>query len=110
MTRKVPNIEQMSQIECGLCCCLSILHFYKIKETLLDLRRDIEKGRDGYSIGDLKQLLNKRNFDTDSYQVKDVNKISELPLPLIAFWDNQHYVVIYKVKKNKVYIKRIRSI
>ncbi|HEV5236111.1 TPA: hypothetical protein VY506_002011, partial [Streptococcus pneumoniae] len=54
--------------------------------------------------------LNKRNFDTDSYQVKDVNKISELPLPLIAFWDNQHYVVIYKVKKNKVYIKRIRSI
>ncbi|CJU76691.1 lantibiotic export protein [Streptococcus pneumoniae] len=104
MTRKVPNIEQMSQIECGLCCCLSILHFYKSKETLLDLRRDIEKGRDGYSIGDLKQLLNKRNFDTGSYQVKDVNKISELPLPLIAFWDNQHYVVIYKVKKNKVYI------
>lgn len=104
MTRKVPNIEQMSQIECGFCCYLSILHFYKSKETLLDLRRDIEKGRDGYSIGDLKQLLNKRNFDTGSYQVKDVNKISELPLPLIAFWDNQHYVVIYKVKKNKVYI------
>jgi len=104
MTRKVPNIEQMSQVECGLCCCLSILHFYKSKETLLDLRRDIEKGRDGYSIADLKQLLNKRNFDTGSYKVKDVNKIGELPLPLIAFWDNQHYVVIYKIKKNKFYI------
>lgn len=104
MKKRVPVVEQLSQIECGLCCCLSILQYYKSKETLLDLRNEIEKGRDGYHIGDLKYLFENRVFFAESYKMKDARKLNELPLPLIAFWDNQHFIVIYKIKNENIYI------
>lgn len=104
MRKKVPYIEQMNQTECGLCCCLSILQYYGSKESLLDLRRTMECGRDGYSLKKLSGLMESRGMNTASYGVKRIEALQKLPLPFLAFWDKEHYVVVYKLTKRAVYI------
>lgn len=102
--KKVPYIEQMNQTECGLCCCLSILQYYGSRETLLDLRNTVECGRDGYSLRKLGMLMESRGMETVSYKVKKADALKKLSLPCVAFWDQEHYVVIYKVTEKSVYI------
>lgn len=104
MRKKVPYVEQMNQTECGLCCCLSILQHYGSKESLLDLRRTMECGRDGYSLKKLSSLMESRGMVTASYGVKRIEALQKLPLPFLAFWDKEHYVVVYKLTKKAVYI------
>ena len=104
MKRKVPFIEQMSQTECGLCCCLAILQYYGSKEQLLDLRRIAECGRDGYSFKKLSYILGIHGMETKSYRLKSMNAIHSLPLPCIAYWENKHFVVIYKVTDKSISI------
>lgn len=102
--KKVPYIEQMTEIECGLCSCLSVMHYYKNKETIYELRRECERGRDGYSFKNLRDFFEKRDFEVNSFRVNDLNKIGKNNLPCIAFWDSDHFVVLYKIKRNNVYI------
>ena len=104
MKRKVPFIEQMNQTECGLCCCLSILQYYGSKENLLDLRRLVECGRDGYSFQKLGYILEYHGIEAKSYRIKNLEAIGNIPFPCIAFWDNEHFVCIYKVTKNSIHI------
>lgn len=102
--KKVPYIEQMNQTECGLCCCLSILRYYGSKESLLDLRKTIECGRDGYSFGKIKKIFESRGIIANSYRVKKLEVLQKIRLPCIVFWSNDHFVVLYKITKKHMYI------
>lgn len=102
--KKVPYFEQMTQTECGLCSVLSLMHYYKNTETIFELRREMECGRDGYSFANLREIMEARGFEVKSYKVNDLRKIKNSLLPCIAFWNNDHFVVIYKISKRYVYI------
>ncbi|OPZ22379.1 MAG: Lactococcin-G-processing and transport ATP-binding protein LagD [Firmicutes bacterium ADurb.BinA205] len=107
MNRKlsVPMIKQVAQTECGLCCCLMILRYYKSKESVKSLQDDVDIGRDGLSFKRMKEILKSRGMDTAAYMVEDVTALEKFNGPFVAFWDNMHYVVVEKVKKGKYYIK-----
>ena len=102
--KKVHYIEQMNQTECGLCCCLSILRYYGSKESLLDLRKTVECGRDGYSLGKIKKIFESRGITANSYRVKKIEALQKIKLPCIAFWSNDHFVVLHKITKKYMYI------
>ena len=101
-SRKVPFIGQLTQTECGLNCVAMILRYYGSNETLSDLRKYILAGRDGLRILDLNNLLKKMNFDTKVYKTT-TDGISQLKLPAILYWNNNHYVVLERIIK-KYYI------
>lgn len=102
--KRVPYIEQMNQTECGLCCTLAILQYFGSKEKLIDLRRDIECGRDGYSLANLRSLFESRGVAVKTYSAKSIRALKGVVLPCIAFWDKKHFIVVEKVTENKVHI------
>lgn len=102
--KRVPYIEQMNQTECGLCCTLAILQYFGSKEKLIDLRNDIECGRDGYSLANLRILFESRKVAVKTYSAKSIAALKGVVPPCIAFWDNKHFVVVEKLTDSTVYI------
>lgn len=94
----VPYIVANQQTECGLNCVCMLLHYYGKKVSMIKLRKELEVGRDGSSLEEIKNLLNKKNFDTHAYKAT-IDTIPNLPMPAIIFWENSHFVVLEKIKK-----------
>ncbi|WP_165873633.1 peptidase domain-containing ABC transporter [Baia soyae] len=96
-------IMQMNQTECGLCCCAMILRFYKSNESLFELREMVEVGRDGLNFNQLKEIFEGKGFDTRVFK-GSLEGIRSVPLPVIAFWNQGHFVVIEKVSDLYVHV------
>jgi ABC-type bacteriocin/lantibiotic exporter with double-glycine peptidase domain len=103
MRRRIPQILQLTQTECGLCCVLMLLHFHGIKESLFSLRRQIEIGRDGVSLNQLRQIFHSRGFETKLFRT-NIPGMRGLEAPFIAYWESYHFVVVEKVGRNFVTI------
>lgn len=100
---RVPFIEQMQQTECGLCCLAMVLEYYKSKESIAKMREELEVGRDGLKLSQLYTYAKKRNMYTKVYSA-DLKALSKLPLPAIAFWNQEHFIVVEKVRERHVTI------
>ncbi len=101
--KKFPNYRQTESKDCGPTCIKIIAkHYGKIINTQ-QLRELSETTRVGSSLLGLSDAVEKIGFRSLgvklSYQI-----LLEAPLPCILHWDKNHYVVVYKIKKNKVYI------
>ncbi len=94
---KVPYIEQMQQTECGLCCTAMILRYFGSNEPLSQFRDYLDAGRDGIKISQIRNYFNMRGFETHTYKAS-VGNLSKLELPAIIFWNNEHFVVLEKIK------------
>lgn len=101
--RSVPYVEQMQQTECGLCCATMILRYYKSQEKIARIRETLEAGRDGLKLSYIADYLKKRGMETKIYKA-DISVLDKLPLPAIIFWNNEHFVVLEKIKNDTTYI------
>lgn len=98
---RVPFIEQMQQTECGACCLAMIMHYYKSSISIYELREALGSGRDGTSMYQLKKVAEQFQFIAKCYN-SDLSFLETLQLPAIIHWDENHYVVLERVKnKNK---------
>lgn len=104
MKRKVPFIGQVQESECGICCTSMLLHYYHVELGPRELEKNISIGRDGVDFNDIKKLFTSLNFDTSFYECST----EQLPLlgnlPLILFWNNNHFVVLEKIRQNMYFI------
>jgi ABC-type bacteriocin/lantibiotic exporter with double-glycine peptidase domain len=96
--RKVPYVEPLQQTECGLSCVAMILRYYKSNESLKDLREYLEIGRDGSTMLQLKHMLEGLNFNTKVYK-SSARGLSQVDLPAILFWEENHFVVLENYNK-----------
>lgn len=101
--KKIKQIPQLIQTECGLCCIAMISRYYKSYITLNDLREYLDPGRDGVDIRSIHKLLLNLNYDSKVYKVKG-ESIRNLSLPCILFWKNNHFVVLEKISKKRIII------
>lgn len=105
MRKKVKNIKQLTQTECGICCAAMILRFYKSNESLKELQEYSDIGRDGISISELKRIFIERGFDCKILKINNFESLNSITNPFIAYWENKHFVVIEKIRKKKYYVK-----
>lgn len=93
----------MQQTECGLCCVAMIAGKHNANYSLRELREMSGTGRDGVTLYHLVYLSKKIGFESNAYKLK-VEQLDQIVLPAIAFWNNNHYVVIDKIAKNHIHI------
>jgi ATP-binding cassette subfamily B protein len=67
------------------------------------LRDYCETNRDGSNLLFLSEAAEKLGFRSLGIQC-DLIKLKEAPLPCILHWNKNHYVVLYKIKKDTFYI------
>lgn len=101
--KKIKQIPQLIQTECGLCCIAMISRYYESYITLNDLREYLDPGRDGVDIRSIHKLLLNLNYDSKVYRVKGEG-IRNLNLPCILYWKNNHFVVLEKINKKRIVI------
>lgn len=102
--KKVKFVEQNEHSECALACISSILNYYGYKVSLNELRDKYGVPRGGLNLLNIKNILEDYGTSTSAYAVQCFEEISNLKFPLICFWNNNHFIILEKIKRRKVYI------
>ena len=103
MVRKFPHYKQPDQKDCGPTCIKIIYNYYGKKIPIQQLRNISETTRSGSSLSRLSDTFEKIGFRTLGVKMP-VNELYDVPLPCVLHWNKNHYVVLYKIKKNIFYI------
>jgi ATP-binding cassette subfamily B protein len=104
MGLKFPFYKQPDQMDCGATCLRMIAKYYAHSISLNKLRSLSETTREGASLKNISDAAETIGFKSLGVKI-DFNKLEEdVPLPAIFYWKQNHFVVVYKINKNKVFI------
>ncbi|MBS1522125.1 MAG: peptidase domain-containing ABC transporter [Bacteroidetes bacterium] len=93
-----PFSKQLDSYDCGPTCLQMVAEFYGKKINLDFLREQCYITREGVSLLGISQAAEKIGFRTLMVKVGlDVLK-EEVPMPVILHWNQEHFVVLYKIK------------
>lgn len=81
-----------------------ITKFYGKNIPLQKLRELSETTREGSSLRGISEAAERIGFRSFAAKLDFKKLKSEAPLPCIVHWDQNHFVVIYKIKKDHVYL------
>ncbi|MBN9284061.1 MULTISPECIES: peptidase domain-containing ABC transporter [unclassified Flavobacterium] len=98
-----PFYKQADSKDCGPTCLKIIAKYYKKVINIQELRTLAETTREGSNLLSLSDAGERIGFRTLGVKIS-LERLQEVPLPCILHWNNNHYVVLYKVKKNKLYV------
>lgn len=105
MKKKFPFYKQPDSKDCGPTCLRIISKHYGKSISLQQIRNLSETTRDGSSLLGLSDAAEDIGFRSLGVQVDFETLSEEVPFPCIVHWNKNHFVVVYKVDKNKqVYI------
>lgn len=101
---KYPIIRQLDAMDCGAACLAMVSEFYGLDQNLATLREITFVDRDGVSLLNIKNAAEKIGFETLPVKVGFHQLQSDIPIPAIAHWDQNHFVVVYEVSDSHVLI------
>jgi ATP-binding cassette subfamily B protein len=103
MVRPFPSYRQRDMSECGTTCLAMIFsHYglYNIQPVLRDLAHVTSHGTNLYELAEVARLF---GFEADGYRLP-FERLGEISLPVIAHYEGNHFVVIYKATAGAVWI------
>jgi len=98
-----PFYKQADSKDCGATCLKIIAKHYGKTLNIQTLRKLSETTREGTSLLTLSEASEKIGFRSLGIKLNAI-KLEEAPLPLILHWNKEHFVVLYKIKKEIYYI------
>jgi ATP-binding cassette, subfamily B, bacterial len=101
--KKFPKFIQSESKDCGPTCLKIIAKYYGHTIPIQGLRTLSETTREGSNLLNLSDGAETIGFRTIGVK-SSLEKLDQVPLPCILHWNKNHYVVLYKVKKNIYYI------
>ena len=96
--------KQPDEMDCGPTCLRMVAKYYGKSITLQQLRSLAKTTREGGSLLGISDAAEKIGFRTLGIKVSYERLVEDAPLPCIAHWNQTHFVVIYKIKKDVVYV------
>lgn len=97
-----PFYKQQDKMTCGATCLQMIAKYYGKYYQLSSLVNLSETNRAGVSLAAISETAEKIGFRTLGVKIPLQKLIDEVPLPCIAHWNQNHFVVIHRIHKGKV--------
>lgn len=100
-------VKQQDETDCGAACISTISKYYGKKISVTKIRNIAGTDQKGTSGKGIIKAATELGFSCKGFIAKEKKLKSDLPFPIIAHINRDgldHYIVIYKVKKNKVLI------
>lgn len=101
---KFPFKRQMDSMDCGATCLGMIAAHYGKNYSNKTLKERSFVSREGASLLAISDTAESMGFRTMGVKTTVDKIFEENVLPFIAHWRQNHFVVVYKTKKNKVFI------
>ncbi len=98
---KFPYHFQYDRMDCGPACLRMICNFYGRDYDVDFLRQITHIGRQGVSLLDMSEAAEQLGFRTMMIELTVDELLEDCPLPAILHWNQDHYVVLYDIKKKK---------
>ena len=95
-----PVFAQLDQMDCGPTCVRMIAKYYGRTYSLQTLREKCFISRLGVSLLGISDAAESIGFRTSGVQIT-FEQLEEIALPAILYWNQNHFVVCYKVKRSK---------
>lgn len=100
---KFTYFKQLDGMDCGPTCLRMIAKHYGKNFSLQRLREIAGINREGVSLLGLSDAAEKIHFRSLGCRIS-IEQLTELELPAILHWNQNHFVVLYKIKKGIYYI------
>jgi ATP-binding cassette subfamily B protein len=99
-----PFVKQPDAMDCGPSCLKMIAGFYKMNFSLETLRRKCYITREGVSFLGLSEAADSLGFRTIGVKIPFSLMSENVPLPCIVHWRQKHFVIVYKIKGDKIWV------
>jgi ATP-binding cassette subfamily B protein len=93
-----PHYQQADAKDCGPTCIKIIAKHYGKTFSIQKLRELAETTREGSNLLSISEAAEQLGFRSLGVKIS-LENLKEAPLPCILHWNNNHYVVLYKIKK-----------
>lgn len=97
---KFPFYRQLDAMDCGPSCLRMVAQWYGKTYSLQYLREHSYITRLGVTMLGISDAAESIGFRTNGYRM-NFEQLLEVPLPFIAHWNRDHFIVVYKIKKKK---------
>lgn len=101
---KFPYIPQLDAMTCGPACIAMIAKYYGRNFPLEKLSKYSNIGKQGISMLGMSQAAEHIGFRTRGVKISFDTLKNDAPLPCVVHWKQTHFVVVYKISKNRVYV------
>ena len=100
---KTPLVLQSHATECGAACLGSVLAYFGRWVQLNELRERCEVSRDGSSAAGIKRAAQHYGLECTGRGI-EVTELHKYQLPLVLFWEFNHFVVLEGYSESHYYI------
>jgi len=104
MRKKFPFYRQMEQADCGPSCLRMIAKHHGKHYSLSYLKEKSSISKSGVSMQGLSDAAQTIGLRTLAVGIDYKRLTGEAPLPCIAHWKQRHFIVLYKITKDKFYV------
>lgn len=93
----------MDQMDCGATCLRMVFKYYGQLVSIHRIRKLCQTTNSGVNLLGISEAAEKLGFRTYGVRLS-LEQLREAELPCILHWNQNHFVVLYKIKKGKYYI------
>ena len=101
--RRFPLVKQAEEMDCGAACLAMICKHHGIPMTLGKLREMANVTTQGATLDSLARVGESLGFNTRGVKCT-FDALQGFELPFIAHWEGYHYIVVYGISKEHVWV------
>ncbi|MDR0983071.1 MAG: peptidase domain-containing ABC transporter [Culturomica sp.] len=95
-----PFYKQHDAMQCGIACLLMVCKYYGKRFSFETLSKCCHATNEGVSLLGISEAANRIGLHTVGGRVT-VKQLGEVILPCLLHWNQNHFVVLYKIKSGK---------
>ncbi len=103
-SKSFPTFRQFDEMDCGPTCIRIISKYYGREYSMTYLKALSYTNRTGSTLLGLSEAAETIGFQTNGACADYAALQQDVQLPCIAHWNQNHFVVVYKVTNDKVYL------
>jgi len=101
--RRFPHVYQLDEADCGAACLAMICRHFGRAVGISHIRQLVHTATDGTTLAGITRGAEELGLAARSVRASK-GRLDELPLPAVAHWEGNHWVVVYRVENSHVRI------
>ena len=94
--KRFPFTKQTDAMQCGTACMVSVCRYYGKRYSARFVSSIGRIGNEGMSLLGLSKVAQRLGFETMNVSIP-IEKLHDLPLPCILHWNQNHFVILYRI-------------